>query len=86
MFAFCSLRAQVTYDAAQFLEKNKDYTVAEHNDLLSASTDAFLRELFPQLQTAQRGKSKFSSLGSTFKVSHSACYIKLWSNLTELSF
>ncbi len=37
----------MTYDTKNFLDKNKDYVVAEHQSLLSRSTQALLRDLFP---------------------------------------
>nr|GFA35058.1 myosin-17-like [Tanacetum cinerariifolium] len=40
---------EVTYLADQFLEKNWDYVVAEHQDLLTASKNSFVVGLFPPL-------------------------------------
>ena len=62
------LFAKVTYQANQFLDKNKDYVIAEHQDLLTASKCSFVRGLFPQLQEESSKSSKFSSIGSRFKV------------------
>ncbi|KAI8002515.1 Myosin-12, partial [Camellia lanceoleosa] len=39
----------VTYQADQFLDKNKDYVVAEHQALLDASKCTFVANLFPLL-------------------------------------
>lgn len=36
----------VTYQTENFLDKNKDFVVAEHQQLLQESTTAFVRELF----------------------------------------
>ena len=59
---------QVTYQADQFLDKNKDYVVAEHQDLLNASSCPFVAGLFPPLPQETSKSSKFSSIGSRFKV------------------
>lgn len=37
----------VTYQSDNFLDKNKDFVVAEHQSLLQASARPFVRELFP---------------------------------------
>lgn len=58
---------QVTYLADLFLDKNKDYVVAEHQALLTTSKCSFARALFPP-QPEESAKSKFSSIGSRFKV------------------
>lgn len=62
---------QVTYQADQFLDKNKDYVVAEHQDLLNASSCPFVAGLFPPLPQETAKSSKFSSIGSRFKVENS---------------
>lgn len=59
---------QVTYLADQFLDKNKDYVVAEHQDLLTASSCSFVAGLFPRVAEETSKSSKFSSIGSRFKV------------------
>ena len=51
-----------------FLDKNKDYVVAEHQDLLTASKCPFVAGLFPPLPEESSKSSKFSSIGSRFKV------------------
>ena len=56
------------YLADQFLDKNKDYVVAEHQDLLTASKCPFAAGLFPPLAEESSKSSKFSSIGSRFKV------------------
>jgi myosin-5 len=58
----------VTYQADNFLDKNKDYVVAEHQDLLNASSCPFVAGLFPSLPEESWKSSKFSSIGSRFKV------------------
>lgn len=60
---------QVTYLADLFLDKNKDYVVAEHQALLTASKCPFARALFPPQPEETAKSSKFSSIGSRFKVS-----------------
>jgi len=59
----------VHYQSDQFLDKNKDYVVAEHQDLLTASKCPFVAGLFPLLPEETSKSSKFSSIGSRFKVS-----------------
>lgn len=59
---------QVTYQADHFLDKNKDYVVAEHQALLTASQCSFVANLFPQLPDESSKQSKFSSIGARFKV------------------
>ncbi|TXG55731.1 hypothetical protein EZV62_017044 [Acer yangbiense] len=57
----------VTYLADQFLDKNKDYVVAEHQALLYASKCTFVANLFPPLPEETSKQSKFSSIGTRFK-------------------
>ncbi|OIV92532.1 hypothetical protein TanjilG_02295 [Lupinus angustifolius] len=57
----------VTYQADYFLDKNKDYVVAEHQALLWASKCNFVANLFPPLPEETSKQSKFSSIGSQFK-------------------
>ncbi|KAL8039440.1 hypothetical protein ABFX02_10G037200 [Erythranthe guttata] len=57
----------VTYQTELFLDKNKDYVVAEHQALLSASSCSFVSGLFPPLPEESSKSSKFSSIGSQFK-------------------
>lgn len=59
---------QVTYQTEFFIDKNKDYVVAEHQALLSASRCSFVSSLFPLLPEESAKSSKFSSIGSQFKV------------------
>ncbi|KAL6974576.1 hypothetical protein U1Q18_028760 [Sarracenia purpurea var. burkii] len=58
---------KVTYQADLFLDKNKDYVVAEHQDLLTESKCPFVAGLFPPLPDESSKSSKFSSIGSRFK-------------------
>ncbi|KAL0673064.1 hypothetical protein Bca4012_001045 [Brassica carinata] len=66
-FAISHYAGEVTYQADLFLDKNKDYVVAEHQDLLIASSDTFVAGLFPRLAEETSSKTKFSSIGSRFK-------------------
>lgn len=68
-FILC-LFLKVTYQTDFFLDKNKDYVVAEHQSLLSASQCSFVSSLFPVLPEESSKSSKFSSIGSRFKVIH----------------
>ncbi|KAK7819265.1 myosin-8 [Quercus suber] len=66
-FTICHYAGDVTYQTELFLEKNKDYVVAEHQALLSASKCPFVSGLFPPLAEESSKSSKFSSIGSRFK-------------------
>lgn len=57
----------VIYQADQFLDKNKDYVVAEHQALLDSSRCTFVANLFPPLPEESSKQSKFSSIGTRFK-------------------
>ena len=66
----------VTYKTNNFLDKNRDFVVAEHQVLLGASAHDFVRLLFPAEAQAAGGPGggramqssyKFSSVGSRFK-------------------
>ncbi|GAB2291863.1 hypothetical protein Dimus_026114 [Dionaea muscipula] len=67
-FTIAHYAGEVTYQADQFLDKNKDYVVAEHQDLLTASKCPFVAGLFPPLPEESSKSSKFSSIGSRFKL------------------
>ncbi|KAF8678522.1 hypothetical protein HU200_046276 [Digitaria exilis] len=57
----------VTYQSDQFLDKNKDYVVAEHQELLNASKCSFVSGLFPPA-TEENTKSSKSSIATRFKM------------------
>ncbi|TVU35329.1 hypothetical protein EJB05_17214 [Eragrostis curvula] len=57
----------VTYQSDQFLDKNKDYVVAEHQELLNASKCSFVSGLFPPV-TEENTKSSKSSIAARFKL------------------
>ncbi|KAL6519197.1 hypothetical protein OROGR_018517 [Orobanche gracilis] len=67
-FTISHYAGEVTYMSDLFLDKNKDYVVAEHQDLLTASTCSFVAGLFPALPEESSKSSKFSSIGSRFKI------------------
>ncbi|KAK3004284.1 hypothetical protein RJ639_019667 [Escallonia herrerae] len=67
-FTICHYAGEVNYLADQFIDKNKDYVVAEHQDLLTASKCHFVAGLFPPLPEESSKSSKFSSIGSRFKL------------------
>ena len=69
LFVFFFLFArQVTYQADHFLDKNKDYVVAEHQALLNDSKCSFVANLIPPQPEETSKQSKFSSIGTRFKV------------------
>ncbi|KAL5549552.1 hypothetical protein UlMin_004783 [Ulmus minor] len=57
----------VTYQADHFLDKNKDYVVAEHQALLNDSKCSFVANLIPPQPEETSKQSKFSSIGTRFK-------------------
>ncbi|XP_019225878.1 PREDICTED: myosin-11-like isoform X2 [Nicotiana attenuata] len=67
-FIISHYAGEVQYQSDQFLDKNKDYIVAEHQDLLSASKCSFVAGLFPSVGEETSKSSKFSSIGSRFKL------------------
>nr|POE84372.1 myosin-11 [Quercus suber] len=68
-FTISHYAEEVTYQADQFLDKNKDYVVAEHQALLTASKCSFVVGLFPPLPEESSKSSKFSTIGARFKAS-----------------
>ncbi|KAF1876116.1 hypothetical protein Lal_00006747 [Lupinus albus] len=67
-FTISHYAGEVTYLADFFLDKNKDYVVAEHRDVLTASKCSFVASLFPPSPDDSSKSSKFSSIGSRFKL------------------
>ncbi|KAL9226046.1 hypothetical protein vseg_001900 [Gypsophila vaccaria] len=66
-FTISHYAGEVTYQTELFLDKNKDYVVAEHQELLGASKCAFVASLFPRLPEESSKSSKFSSIATGFK-------------------
>ncbi|KAB5553062.1 hypothetical protein DKX38_010373 [Salix brachista] len=59
---------QVTYQTDTFLDKNRDYVVVEHCNLMSSSKCHFVAGLFPlPPEESSRSSYKFSSVASRFK-------------------
>ncbi|XP_027768777.1 myosin-11 isoform X3 [Solanum pennellii] len=67
-FIISHYAGEVQYQSDQFLDKNKDYIVPEHQDLLCASKCSFVAGLFPSLGEETSKSTKFSSIGSRFKL------------------
>ncbi|XP_057999016.1 myosin-16-like isoform X3 [Hevea brasiliensis] len=61
------LPVEVQYQSDQFLDKNKDSVVPEHQDLLSSSKCSFVSGLFHSFSEETAKPSKFSSIGLRFK-------------------
>ncbi|XP_052211459.1 myosin-6-like isoform X2 [Diospyros lotus] len=66
-FTILHYAGDVTYQTELFLDKNKDYVIAEHQALLNASRCSFVSGLFPTSSEESSKQSKFSSIGSRFK-------------------
>ncbi|KAL5559547.1 hypothetical protein UlMin_035758 [Ulmus minor] len=67
-FTMSHYAGKVTYHTDSFLEKNRDYVVVEHCNLLSSSQCPLIAGLFPSLpEESLRSSYKFSSVASRFK-------------------
>lgn len=67
---------QVTYQTETFLDKNRDYAIVEHCNLLSSSKCPFVAGLFPSApEESTRSSYKFSSVSSRFKVRKLPSYL-----------
>ncbi|RDX75355.1 Myosin-15, partial [Mucuna pruriens] len=67
-FTVSHYAGKVTYHTDTFLDKNRDYIVVEHCNLLSSSKCPFVSALFPVLtEESSRSSYKFSSVASRFK-------------------
>ncbi|WZZ18783.1 hypothetical protein YC2023_111872 [Brassica napus] len=66
-FTISHYAGEVTYQSNHFIDKNKDYIVAEHQALFTASNCSFVAGLFHALHEDSSRSSKFSSIGSRFK-------------------
>ncbi|KAK7345799.1 hypothetical protein VNO77_16410 [Canavalia gladiata] len=67
-FTIVHYAGEVQYQSELFLDKNKDYVVPEHQDMLSASKCSFVSGLFSSLSEETAKPAKFSSIGSRFKL------------------
>ncbi|KAL1219567.1 Myosin-15 [Cardamine amara subsp. amara] len=67
-FTLSHYAGKVTYQTETFLDKNRDYTIVEHCNLLSSSKCPFVAGLFPSApEESVRSSYKFSSVSSRFK-------------------
>ncbi|XP_023645044.1 myosin-5 isoform X2 [Capsella rubella] len=66
-FTISHYAGEVTYQSDHFIDKNRDYIVAEHQALFTASNCSFVAGLFHSLHEDSSRSSKFSSIGSRFK-------------------
>ncbi|KAJ9183640.1 hypothetical protein P3X46_007465 [Hevea brasiliensis] len=67
-FTISHYAGKVTYQTDTFLDKNRDYVVVEHCNLLSSSKCSFVAGLFPSPpEESSRSSYKFSSVASRFK-------------------
>ncbi|XP_068476968.1 myosin-15-like isoform X2 [Phaseolus vulgaris] len=67
-FTVSHYAGKVTYHTDTFLDKNRDYVVVEHCNLLSSSKCPFVSGLFPLLpEESSRSSYKFSSVAARFK-------------------
>ncbi|GJY30391.1 myosin-11 isoform X1, partial [Tanacetum coccineum] len=67
-FTIAHYAGEVQYQSNQFLDKNKDYVVPEHQDLLGESRCPFVAGLFPPIAEESPKSSKFFLVGSRFKL------------------
>uniref|UniRef100_A0A830CV10 Myosin-15 n=1 Tax=Phtheirospermum japonicum TaxID=374723 RepID=A0A830CV10_9LAMI len=67
-FIISHYAGKVNYQTETFLDKNRDYVVVEHCNLLASSRCFFIAGLFPPLpEESSRSSYKFSSVAARFK-------------------
>ncbi|XVE70833.1 hypothetical protein DITRI_Ditri10aG0102000 [Diplodiscus trichospermus] len=67
-FTLSHYAGKVTYQTDTFLDKNRDYVVVEHCNLLASSKCPFVAGLFPSPpEESSRSSYKFSSVATRFK-------------------
>ncbi|XP_073014429.1 protein OPAQUE1-like isoform X1 [Typha latifolia] len=67
-FTISHYAGKVTYQSDSFLDKNRDYVVVEHCNLLSSSRCSFISGLLASMpEESSRSSYKFSSVSSRFK-------------------
>ncbi|MCO5603333.1 hypothetical protein L7F22_057483 [Adiantum nelumboides] len=66
-FIISHYAGEVTYHTDLFLDKNKDYVVVEHEEILSSSKDSFVSGLSALQPDESRSYYKFSSVAARFK-------------------
>ncbi|XP_031407550.1 myosin-15 isoform X2 [Punica granatum] len=81
-FTISHYAGKVTYKTETFLDKNRDYVVVEHCNLMSSSRCSLVAGLFSSMpEESARSSYKFSSVSSRFKQQLQALMETL--NLTE---
>lgn len=67
-FIISHYAGKVNYQTETFIDKNRDYVVVEHCNLLASSRCPFIAGLFPPLpEESSRSSYKFSSVATRFK-------------------